>query len=101
MEIKTAEQYVVAELLETKEEINELKKQLTCREFDYSIMQKNYLTLMDLIHKHIFIRKSSAGDDYITFENSVWKTYDEAEYDKWTSIFPDLFDSNDENESEE
>ena len=98
MEIKTAEQYIVAELLDKKEELAKTKDELRTYEFDYQIMREKYLELRDLIRKHIRIRTTSDGDDYIAFESSIWKTYNEAEYNKWTSIFPDLFDRAEDNE---
>ena len=100
MEIKTAEQYVVNRLIETEEELENTKDDLTTLNYNYQGIRMKYLELKDRVRKICHITGDNA-DRRIRFDSYIWETYDKKDFDYWTNVFPDLLDSNDENESEE
>ena len=98
MEIKTAEQYVVAELIEQKEIIADLKDDLTIINDSYDRLLSEYDDLRCLVAKHLRLR--SDGENVICFDGYVWEKYDKKDFDKLVSFFPEILVETEEEENE-
>lgn len=91
MEIRTAEEYVVSELLEAKENISKLTIDLNYEKDSYERILSKYNTLRSLIARRISPYINSDGHKIISFGDSVWEKFDNEEYNSWVSFFPDAF----------
>ena len=91
MEIRTAEEYIVSELLEAKENIAKLTVDLTYEKDSYDRILSKYNALRALICRRIRPSKRSDGQRFISFDEYVWERYDKEEFDEWVSFFPDMF----------
>lgn len=100
MEIKTAEQYVVSELLEKIEIIKDLKEDLTILENSYDELMSKYKTICNQLRSHLSVRKSDNGQIILDFKESLWSEYDKAEFDVWIKLFPDMLIEIEEEDNE-
>lgn len=98
MEIRTCEEYVVAELLDAKNEIENLKsvisevemaRQETVNKLD-SVM-KTFQELKDMVCKISNVDYTSNDCVYIRF-SSVYSNWDKEDYDKLVELVPSILE---------
>ena len=96
MEIKTCEDYVVNELLTTKDELETAKDTISNLTNRYNVLLDNFM----FVKSFICLEKTHANDDYFISFDKQWKSYDSANYDRLVCIFDlnesDLDDIEDE-----
>lgn len=97
MEIKTCEEYVVAELFDAKNEIDRLKGCLAEEKERYqeavnclSDVTKSFQELKDLLVEISRVNEAT-NYNYVTF-NSIYSTWDGEQYDLLVSLVPGILE---------
>ena len=97
MEIRTCEEYVIAELFDAKNEIDRLEQVIAEKEAEHqetitrlNDIMKSFQELKDLILKRSSLKRFGAEDNlYISFDN-IWQEYSADDFDLITTIIPEL-----------
>ena len=88
--IKTAEEFVVNELIETRKEMAELKSINEELETLYESTKKEYMNLYYLIESIVSFKKSCNGVSDIAEFRTIWNDFDKDTYEKLAGYFPQL-----------
>lgn len=97
MEIRTCEEYVVAELFDAKNEIERLEQVVAEQKEAHqetiarlNDVMKSFQELKDLILKKSALKHYSVDNDpYISFD-SIWQSYNADDFNLITTIIPEL-----------
>ena len=90
MEIRTAEEYVVSELMELKDRYEELESELILSEALYQEQLEKYNELHNLLEGNLMLTLSSVGVPIIQLD-TIWQTYDAEEFEILKKHFSKLF----------
>lgn len=97
MEIRTCEEYVIAELFDAKNEIDRLEQVIAEKEAEHQEtiarlddVMKSFQELKDLILKRSSLKRFSVDSTpYISFD-SIWQEYSPEDFDLFTTIIPEI-----------
>lgn len=100
MEIRTAEEYVVSELMELKDKYEELESELILSKALYQEQLEKYNELHNLLEGNLMLTLSSGGVPIIQLD-TIWQTYDAEDYERFKRHFSKLFEDFEEEREKE